>query len=169
MEERIGLITCYDDSGAERVIETTRLDSYLRKIGVNRKEKLKSELFSRLQGSGNRSYWFMNYNYRDFTEAELTREYYMPVCGVKEQPEGRMVNYVEWLTFSEVELSGDGFNNAVFSVDYVDRHESVYKNEDELRKSGVSGRFSLKSINSGDYGAVCNAVEELESMGFTID
>ena len=162
MEERIGLITCYDDSGAERVIETTRLDSYLRKIGVNRKEKLKSELFSRLQGSGNRSYWFMNYNYRDFTEAELTREYYMPVCGVKEQPEGRMVNYVEWLTFSEVELSGDGFNNAVFSVDYVDRHESVYKNEDELRKIvAFRNKSTGRGIDSRQLENVCRIMHAI--------
>ena len=40
---------------------------------------------------------------------------------------------------------------------------------DELRKSGVTGRFSLKSINSGDYPIICEKIEELESMGFKID
>lgn len=40
---------------------------------------------------------------------------------------------------------------------------------DELRKSGVTGRFSLKSINSGDYPVICEKIEELESMGFKID
>lgn len=41
--------------------------------------------------------------------------------------------------------------------------------EDELRKSGVTGRFSLKSINSGDYQVICEKINELESMGFKID
>ena len=41
--------------------------------------------------------------------------------------------------------------------------------EDELRKSGVTGRFSLKSINSGDYQVICEKIKELESMGFKID
>lgn len=40
--------------------------------------------------------------------------------------------------------------------------------QDELNKSGIIGRFSLKSINSGDYGVICQAVDELESMGCTI-
>lgn len=64
-------------------------------------------------------------------------------------------------------------SNAILDIlvtmDEDDIKDILMEYEDELRKSGVSGRFSLKSINSGDYGAICNAVEELESMGFTID
>lgn len=41
--------------------------------------------------------------------------------------------------------------------------------EDELRKSGVSGRFSLRSINSGDYRTICEVIDEIEQMGFKID
>ena len=64
-------------------------------------------------------------------------------------------------------------SNAILDIlvtmDEDDIKDILMEYEDELRKSGVSGRFSLKSINSGDYGAICNAVEELESMGFVID
>ena len=41
--------------------------------------------------------------------------------------------------------------------------------EYELRNSGVTGRFSLKSINSGDYRLICEKIDELESMGILID
>lgn len=41
--------------------------------------------------------------------------------------------------------------------------------EYELRNSGVTGRFSLKSINSGDYRIICEKIDELESMGILID
>ena len=41
--------------------------------------------------------------------------------------------------------------------------------EYELRNSGVTGRFSLRSINSGDYRLICEKIDELESMGILID
>ena len=40
---------------------------------------------------------------------------------------------------------------------------------DELNKSGVSGRFSLKSINSKDYKSISSALESLESKGIEIE
>lgn len=39
---------------------------------------------------------------------------------------------------------------------------------DELRKSGISGRFSLNAINSGDYRQICQAIAELEELGIKI-
>ena len=162
MEKHIGMITCYDEAGTEREIETPDLNSYLRSIGVIKREKLKNELFSRLQGSANRSYWFMNYNYRDFTEADLTREYYMPVCGVKEQPEGRIIKYVQWVTFPENALNGFGFNDSVFGVDYITRQESVYKKQDDLMKIISSRQFPVgKGVDSRQIDTVCRILHAI--------
>lgn len=128
-----GQIICYDSAGAERTIETPNLDSWLKNKGVMQRGKFKSYIFSKLQGSQNRSNWFMTCNYRDFTDHDLTKTYYMPICGVKEQPPvGRLIRYVEWLGFSEEDLVGEGFNNTIFGTGYVHGHESVYKDCSEL-------------------------------------
>ena len=122
-----GLITCYDSAGVERTIETPDFDSWLREMRVTQREKLKNRVFSCMQGSQNRSYWFMNY---------------MPLCGVKEQPpQGRRVNYVEWLAFSSDELAGEGFNNAVFGTGFLNGHESVYKSNSDLLDILSNRRF----------------------------
>lgn len=55
------------------------------------------------------------------------------------------------------------------SMEDEDIKDIITDYETELKRSGVSGRFSLKAINSGDYKAICDAVEELESMGLYID
>lgn len=41
--------------------------------------------------------------------------------------------------------------------------------ENELSQSGTSGRFSLKSINSGDYPNICEILKELHQMGINVD
>lgn len=55
------------------------------------------------------------------------------------------------------------------SMDDDDIKDIITEYEIELKRSGVSGRFSLKAINSGDYKAICDAVEELMGMGLYID
>lgn len=55
------------------------------------------------------------------------------------------------------------------TMDPYDVQDIIMEYEDELRKSGVSGRFSLKSINSGDYGLICSIVDELEFRGYPVD
>ena len=55
------------------------------------------------------------------------------------------------------------------TMDEEEIKDILMEYEDELRKSGVTGRFSLKSINSGDYKVICEKIKELESMGFKID
>lgn len=64
-------------------------------------------------------------------------------------------------------------SNAILDIlntmDEEEIKDILMEYEDELRKSGVTGRFSLKSINSGDYQVICDKIKELESMGFKID
>ena len=64
-------------------------------------------------------------------------------------------------------------SNAILDIlntmDEEEIKDILMEYEDELRKSGVTGRFSLKSINSGDYQVICEKIKELESMGFKID
>lgn len=64
-------------------------------------------------------------------------------------------------------------SNAILDIlntmDEEEIKDILMEYEDELRKSGVTGRFSLRSINSGDYQAICDKIKELESMGFKID
>lgn len=64
-------------------------------------------------------------------------------------------------------------SNAILDIlntmDEEEIKDILMEYEDELRKSGVTGRFSLRSINSGDYQAICDKIKELELMGFKID
>lgn len=64
-------------------------------------------------------------------------------------------------------------SNAILDIlntmDEEEIKDILMEYEDELRKSGVTGRFSLKSINSGDYKVIYEKIAELESMGFKID
>lgn len=55
------------------------------------------------------------------------------------------------------------------TMDEEEIKDILMEYEDELRKSGVTGRFSLRSINSGDYKAIWDQVTELESMGYIVD
>lgn len=54
------------------------------------------------------------------------------------------------------------------TMDENDIRDIILEYQDVLRKTGVSGRFSLKSINSGDYAMICVVVDELESIGYDI-
>lgn len=55
------------------------------------------------------------------------------------------------------------------TMDEEEIKDILIEYEEELRKSGVTGRFSLKSVNSGDYPVICEKIQEMESMGFKID
>ena len=59
--------------------------------------------------------------------------------------------------------------NILNTMDGDDIKDIVSEYESELKESGVSGRFSLKSINSGDYKNICIAIQELESMGLRVE
>ena len=163
-----GLIISYDVTGAEREVETSGLNKYLKEIGVHSKTDLKHELCNRLQGSANRSVWFMYFNYRQFTlQEDVKKEYYMPICGVKEQPDvSRAVKYVEWLTFPAQYLDGMGFNDIIFGLDFVNSRESVHKSDNELREI-ISGRRRkvAQGIDSRNVDSICRI---LYSIWFTL-
>ena len=55
------------------------------------------------------------------------------------------------------------------TMDIDEIKDILIEYQDEINKSGTKGRFSLSSINSGDYGIICQAVEELEDMGVNIN
>ena len=64
-------------------------------------------------------------------------------------------------------------SNAVLDIlDTMDEDEIrdiLINYENELSQSGTSGRFSLKTINSGDYPNICEIIKELHRMGINID
>ena len=64
-------------------------------------------------------------------------------------------------------------SNAVLDIlDTMDEDEIrdiLINYENELSQSGTSGRFSLKTINSGDYPNICEIIKELYQMGINID
>ena len=64
-------------------------------------------------------------------------------------------------------------SNALLDIlNTMDRHDIksiIIDYENELRRSGVPGRFSLNSINSADYDVICNIIDELEFEGYDID
>ena len=64
-------------------------------------------------------------------------------------------------------------SNAVLDIlDTMDEDEIrdiLINYENELSQSGTSGRFSLKTINSGDYPIICEIIKELYQMGINID
>lgn len=64
-------------------------------------------------------------------------------------------------------------SNAVLDIlDTMDEDEIrdiLINYENELSQSGTYGRFSLKTINSGDYPNICEIIKELYQMGINID
>ena len=64
-------------------------------------------------------------------------------------------------------------SNAVLDIlDTMDEDEIrdiLINYENELSQSGTSGRFSLKTINSGDYPNICEIITEIYQMGINID
>ena len=64
-------------------------------------------------------------------------------------------------------------SNAVLDIldtrDEDEIRDILINYENELSQSGTSGRFSLKTINSGDYPNICEIIKELHRMGINID
>ena len=64
-------------------------------------------------------------------------------------------------------------SNAILDIlntmDEDEIKDIIIEYEDELKKSGVSGRFSLRSISFGNYYHICKAIDEVESMGIKVD
>lgn len=54
------------------------------------------------------------------------------------------------------------------TMDIDEIKDIILEYQDEINKSGTRGRFYLSSINSEDYGIICQAIEELEAMGIKI-
>ena len=133
-----GIITRYDEAGYEHTIETPGLDQQLRKMGIYRRTNLKDDIFSILQGSGNRSQFFMYYNCRKYSSAQNNifddNDYWIPMCGVKQQPpkQQRSANMTEFLIFEKDKLKGNGFNDTVFGTNYVTGEDSENRTEQEL-------------------------------------
>ena len=64
-------------------------------------------------------------------------------------------------------------SNAVLDIldtrDEDEIRDILINYDNELSQSGTSGRFSLKTINSGDYPNICEIIKELHRMGINID
>ena len=54
------------------------------------------------------------------------------------------------------------------TMDFEDIKDIILEYQNELQISNLSGRFSLKSINSENYKNICNVIDYLESNGYKI-
>ncbi len=169
-----GIITRYDEAGYEHTIETPGLDQQLRKMGIYRRTNLKDDIFSILQGSGNRSQFFMYYNCRKYSSAQNNifddNDYWIPMCGVKQQPpkQQRSANMTEFLIFEKDKLNGNGFNDTVFGTNYVTGEDSENRTEQELldiisnNPSSISGE--IRDSKSDIVCRVFNALWDVQRL-----
>ena len=64
-------------------------------------------------------------------------------------------------------------SNAILDIlntmDIDEIKDIVFEYENELKRSGVKGRFSMMSISPGEYPSICRAMDEIEAMGIKIE
>ena len=64
-------------------------------------------------------------------------------------------------------------SNAILDIlntmDIDEIKDIVFEYENELKRSGVKGRFSMMAISPGEYPAICRAMDEIEAMGIKIE
>lgn len=64
-------------------------------------------------------------------------------------------------------------SNAILDIlntmDIDEIKDIVFEYENELKRSGVKGRFSMMTISPGEYPAICRAMDEIEAMGIKIE
>ena len=64
-------------------------------------------------------------------------------------------------------------SNAILDIlntmDIDEIRDIVIEYNNELVKSGVTGRFSMNSISSGNYPNICRAIDDIENMGIKLN
>ena len=134
MRTKTGVLTFTDLSQMQKMRRGSELGSFLDEMNVIRPEELIGELTAHFQeGSGNNSRFFMDYRYRDFASVSRVRRM-MPVYGAKGLTPGitRQANFVELLLGKESDLIGNGFNENIFGISYLNGEDTVTMSDREL-------------------------------------
>ena len=137
MSEVLGRMIYVDSNQFQQSTETETLQAYLSGLGIQDRTGFQLQVESVFQkGSQNRSFFFFNMSFRNFTQYEKGRQYRIPLFGVKGRVPGitRDSNYTEILTAPEKKLNGSGFSQMVFGSSYMSAKEGI----ENSRKAALS-------------------------------
>ena len=164
MRYRTGILTYTDTRQVQNTIETEDFNAFFNERGViltGRVRDTLSNIF--VNGSMNRSLFFMDYNIRDFG-SRTAKNSWLPAFGVKGGSPGltRKTNYAEIHLCSEEELAGKDFNEFVFGTDYLSGEETVTLSADRLlNQLWRVGSLPSCTIPERNRKKVCRVLEKL--------
>ncbi len=165
MGERQGYLVYADNHQVQQSLETKGFSGFLNEMSVSRQEELLSAVTGAFQtGSSKKSYFFMDFNYRDYAALQRGLSYRLPVYGVKGGISGltRATNYVQAMAAKEKELSGQNFNSTVFGADYLKSEEITAFSAGMLTEAlNRSGRGISNSISAGAREKICCLTERI--------
>lgn len=165
MGDRQGYLVYADSHQVQRSLETKGLSGFLNEMSVSRQEELLNAMTGAFQaGSSKKSYFFMDFKYRDYAALQRGFSYRMPVYGVKGGIAGltRATNYVQAMVAKEKELSGQNFNSTVFGADFLRSEEVTVFSAGMLTEAlNRSGKGISNKISADSRKKICCLTERV--------
>ena len=167
MRNQQGTAVYVNDQQYQRSANTEGLRSFFGEMRLSKDgEFLDSVKYVFQNGSQNRSHFFADIRYKDYSSLyERGRNYMMPLYGVKGMVSAitqRVSLYTELLVCKEEELAGMGFADLIFGTEYMRDSEGIAASEDEviavMQREHVPVRHT---INERDRELVCKVTSKL--------
>ena len=167
MKNQQGTSVYVNDQQYQRSANTDGLRTFFGEMRLNRDgEFLESVKYVFQNGSQNRSHFFANVRYKNYSGSyERGMSYMMPFYGVKGRISAitaRVSLYTELLVCKEEELAGMGFTDLIFGTEYMRDSEGVAASKDEVIAVMQRDRITVRHmIGERDRELVCKVTSKL--------
>ena len=167
MGNQQGTAVYVNDQQYQRSANTDGLRTFFGEMRLNKDgEFLDNVKYVFQNGSQNRSYFFANIRYKDYSSSyERGLSYMMPFYGVKGRISAitaRVSLYSELLVCKENELAGMGFTDRIFGTDYMRDSEGVAESKQEVIAVMQRDKIPVRhSVGEKDRELVCKVASKL--------
>lgn len=167
MENQQGTAVYVNDQQYQRSANTDGLRTFFGEMRLNKDAEFLDNIKYVFQnGSQNRSYFFANIRYKDYSSTyERGLNYMMPFYGVKGRISAitaRVSLYTELLVCREEELAGMGFTDRIFGTEYMRDSEGVAESKQEVIAIMQRDKIPVRhTIGEKDRELACKVTSKL--------
>ncbi len=151
MGEQFGYLSRCSDLDVLATFEEAGFNELLAQQQCTNRFSLKKELSNYfLNGSNRRSYLFFQYNYRKYAVEDWSKDFYLPIYGVKgQQKVKRQIPYYCFYAASGQKLASADFIRQIFGTDYITEEEArtLPNPVERLGKVQETADFSINPKN----------------------
>ena len=167
MGNQQGTAVYVNDQQYQRSANTDGLRTFFGEMRLNKDgEFLDNIKYVFQNGSQNRSYFYANIRYKDYSSSyERGLSYMMPFYGVKGRIKAitaRVSMYTELLVCKEEELAGMGFTDRIFGTEYMRDSEGVAESKQEVIAIMQRDKIPVRhTIGEKDRELACKVTSKL--------